>query len=273
MEKSWPKKATFNILFVGDVFGKLGRQILFQQLPILKKQHEIDLTIVNGENATHGCALSQTHFRQFKAAGIDVVTGGNHTFHLPEVYSFIGKTKTLLRPYNYVDVYPGKGTILIKRAGLKIRITNLLGTTFINGKLNDPFLSFQTLLKKGVSSDCHLVDFHGEASAEKAAFAWAFDGKITAVLGTHTHVQTNDARLLPQKTFFITDVGMTGPYHSIIGARPDYIIAAELGGKKKLIRPVTTGPKQLNAVVLKIDRQTHQIVEYETITQLFPASS
>lgn len=273
MKKSSLKKATFNILFIGDVFGKLGRQLLFAQLPLFKKRYAIDLAIANGENATHGCSISQAHFKQFITAGIDVVTGGNHTFHLAAVYDYIGKTKRLLRPHNFADIYPGKGTILIKKGGFKIRVTNLLGTTFINGKINDPFLAFQTLLTNKRPSDFHLVDFHGEASAEKAAFAWAFDGKITAVLGTHTHVQTNDARLLPKQTFFITDAGMTGPHDSIIGARPDYIVNAELSGKKKQIHPVTNGTKQLNAVVLKINRKNHKVVEYETIYQLFPITS
>ena len=273
MKKSSTKTSTFNLLFIGDVFARLGRKLLVAQLPIFQKQYQIHLTIVNGENATHGCAINEAHFRHLLKAGVDVVTSGNHIFHLPEVFTYIKKTKRLLRPYNYADCYPGNGTVLLRKSGLKIRITNLLGTTFINGKIVDPFLAFQTLLTKAKASDCHIVDFHAEASAEKAAFAWAFDGNVTAVLGTHTHVQTNDARLLPAQTFFMTDVGMTGAHNSIIGARPDYIIKAELTGTKKLIRPVEKGPLQFNAVVLRIDRQTGKVVEYETLYQLFPALS
>lgn len=261
---------TFNILFIGDLFGSLGRKIVQQQLNILQTKHKIDLTIVNGENATNGCSISKKHFRQLIDLGVDVVTMGNHTFHLKEMFDFINQAKAnLLRPLNFPKIFPGFGTTTLNRKNLKIRITNIMGNIYINEKVNNPFVTFSDLLKTNHDDDIHIVDFHGEASAEKATFAWAFDGKVTAVLGTHTHVQTNDARLLPKSTFFITDVGMTGPYNSIIGANPQPIIEAELTGKRKLIRPFKEGPKQLSAVVLNIDVKTKKVIKYKSIYQIF----
>ena len=261
-------KTTFNILFVGDIFGRVGRHLLSQNLKTYQTKYDIDLTIVNGENATNGCSISQKHLHQFLDFGVDIVTMGNHTFHLKEMASFIDEEKSLVRPYNLPFNRPGKGTILIERNGLKVQITNLIGNTFMDGKNADLFTSFWQL-QQTIQPDLHIVDLHAEATAEKAAFAWAFDGSVTAILGTHTHVQTNDARLLPQQTFFITDVGMTGPYNSVIGAKPDLIVKYELTGQRKLIRPAS-GDGKLSAVVLRVDLKTKKVTTYKVICDVFP---
>src|SRR5688572_8821366 len=206
------------ILAIGDIFGKIGRKIIKCYLGRIKQEYQIDLVIANVENATHGKGISFKHYQELKNYGIDIMTSGNHIFHLEETQKEIDKFSDLIRPLNSNPFHPGKGTILKEWGNKKIRITNLIGITFMPPAEN-PYSALEKILEND-KSDIHLVDFHAEATAEKAVFAHYFAGKITALWGTHTHVQTADERILPPSTAFITDLGMTGPSEGIIGAEP-----------------------------------------------------
>ena len=219
------------MLVIGDILGKTGRQVIENFLPQLKKeQGEIDLVIANVENATHGKGISYKHYQELKNAGIDIMTSGNHIFANEETRKYIQEVPDLLRPLNSNPYHPGPGTILTKIKGKKIRITNLLGTNFLPLATENPYFALEKILNLQ-DWDLHLVDFHAETTAEKIALALYFDkknvdgenGKISALWGTHTHVQTADERILPKGTGFITDLGMTGPHSGVIGAKPEVI--------------------------------------------------
>ncbi len=222
------------ILAIGDIFGKIGRRMIKDYLPEIKKKHQIDLVIANVENATHGKGISIEHYHKLKEYGIDVMTSGNHIFHQKGTLALITKVSDLLRPLNSNPYHPGQGSVLINLKGKKIRVTNLIGQTFMPAADN-PYFALEQLLKNK-DCDIHLLDFHAEATAEKNIFGYYFSGKITAFLGTHTHVQTADNRNIGE-TFFITDIGMTGPSEGIIGAEPAGIIQRSKYGYVSPMQP------------------------------------
>lgn len=250
-----------NILIVGDVFGRVGRNQLEKNIPIFKKKYNLDFIIVNGENTTNGSSLNFKHYLEFKKMGIDAITMGNHTFTSKDLLENIDKMDDLIRPYNYEKNTPGKGTKEFLVKGLKLRVTNLLGRNFMRQKVSNPFYSLDEIELK-CECDLHIVDFHAETTSEKIAIAHDFDGKITALVGTHTHVQTNDARLLNKGTFFITDIGMTGPIDSIIGAEPRPIIFNERTNLSVRFKPAI-GRGQFCAVLIKIDEKEKKVLEYK----------
>ena len=247
---------------IGDVFGSPGRNYLAKMLPSIRAQYNIDFVVVNGENTTHGKSILKKHYDFYKELGIDVITSGNHIYKIPEVKDYIGTTSDLLKPLNFNVLLPGNGTVEKTVKGHTIRITNLMGRVFMNPSEN-PYVCFDKLLLSS-SSDIHIVDFHAEATSEKAAFAWNYDGQITALVGTHTHVPTADARLLPKGTAFITDLGMTGPLNSIIGANPTEVIAKEKYGSFSHFKPAK-GPCQLSAAVISIDLITKKATNIQLI--------
>jgi len=261
------------VLIIGDIYSSVGREMVKIWIAKIKKKYEaeqntIDLVIANGENTTHGKSLSERHYHELKAAGIDIITSGNHIFGHPEVAKYIDSTPDLLRPLNYNPYHPGKGTIVLKVANKLVRVTNIIGRTFMD-KADNPYYALEQLItidkeNKKENSDIHIIDFHGEATAEKLAFAWYFDGQITCLVGTHTHVQTADNRLLPQGTAFISDVGMTGAFYSIIGASPTEVIYRD---RKSMPTQLKTaiGEGQFAAVVLTIDNKTNKAVKIERI--------
>lgn len=239
------------ILFVGDVFGKTGRRLLKEVLPQVKEQYGIDVVIVNGENVTHGKGLNHNHYNELCEDGIDLITMGNHTFSKKELFDYIDEADRLIVPLNQPRALPGVGSRVIIRGGKKIRVTNLLGLVFMDPKSANPFEVIEDLIKED-QSDIHIIDFHAEATAEKRALAEFVDGRVAAVLGTHTHVTTADERLLTQGTAFISDVGMTGPYNSVIGCAASSIIERDLKG---IMTPfsVVDDEGQFRAVVLEFD--------------------
>lgn len=249
------------ILFIGDVFGKTGRKILGEMLPKIKKAYHIDVTIVNGENVTHGKGLNHNHYNELTGLGIDLITMGNHTFSKRELFDYIEEADQLIVPLNQPRALPGVGSRVIKRKGKSIRVTNLLGLSFMDPKPNNPFEVMEDLLKED-HSDIHIVDFHAETTSEKIALGYFLDGKVTAVLGTHTHVATNDERLLPQGTAFMCDVGMTGPYDSVIGCEVQSIIDRNVKGVLTPFK-VAEDQGQLRGVVLDIDEKSNKV---KTIT-------
>lgn len=252
-----------NILMIGDVFGKTGRRLLKEVMPIIIKERSIDMVIVNGENVTHGKGLNRNHYNELCEDGVDVITMGNHTYSKKELFDYIDEADRLVVPLNRPRALPGVGSRVVEKQGRKIRVTNLLGLAFMDPKTANPFEVIDDLLEND-DSDIHIVDFHAEATAEKRAFAMYVDGRVDAVLGTHTHVATADERLLPKGTAFITDVGMTGPYDSVIGCEAESIIERDLKGIMTPFKVVEDGG-QLRGVILHFNKK-NQCTGIERVT-------
>jgi len=211
------------ILFIGDIVAKVGRETVKNLLDTVVKEHNIQLVIANGENATHGRGLTKKHYQQLIDLGIEVITLGNHFDDRQEIRNYIDKVDNLVRPLNLLENYPGKGSIVVTKNGINIRVTNVLLQSFMKMPVASPYASLATLINESEPS-IHIVDVHGEATAEKLALAYAFDGQVSAILGTHTHVQTRDYQVMPQGTAYISDVGMTGPKNGIIGVEKTSVI-------------------------------------------------
>lgn len=253
-----------NILMIGDIYARAGRVAISKYLSRIIKKYNIDLVIANGENVTHGKSLSKHHYNELKKAGINIITSGNHIFHNSEVLNYIKEVKDLLKPANINSFTPGQGTVIININNKKVRVTNLMGRNFMN-PVDNPYTIFEEIIVNN-NSDLHFVDFHAEASAEKLAFAWNYDGVITGLFGTHTHVQTADNRLLPKGTAYITDVGMCGSYNSIIGANPKEIIIKEKTGLPIRFEPAEENDKLIfSAALLQIDYKTNKAIKIERI--------
>ena len=213
------------ILVVGDVVGKPGRDAILHQLNKIKKEENIDAAIVNGENSAGGSGLTDKISREFFSNGVDVITSGDHIWKKREIYSFLDETDRLIRPLNYPLGAPGKGfTVVQLSSGLKIGVINLLGRVFMDA-VDCPFHAVGKAIRE-ISEETNIivVDIHAEATSEKVAMGWFLDGKVSAVVGTHTHIQTADEKVLPEGTAYITDCGMTGPYDSVIGRVKENII-------------------------------------------------
>lgn len=242
-----------NILFIGDVFGEIGRDMIAEYLPRIKNKYHVDLVIANVENATHGKGLIKKHYDFFLFQGISLMTMGNHTYSKKEILDYIDEADRLIVPLNKPRALPGVGSRQITFMNKKIRVTNLLGLTFMDGKSQNPFESIDDLLKQD-DSDIHIVDMHAEATSEKIALGYYLDGRVSAVLGTHTHVTTADEKILPHHTAYQSDVGMTGPYESVIGCDKDVIVKRMLDG---IMGPfvVAKGEGQLRATLLTFNDQ------------------
>lgn len=228
----------FNILFIGDVFGKPGRHVVNHFLPLLKEEENISFVICNNENATHGNGCNYNHYKELTAVGVNCFTSGNHFLGVKDPFTRGTEMPNQLRPLNFNDKYPLIGTKIFKFNDIRIRVTNIIGNTYMDLGQNNPFESFEKLLENCEPSDIHFVDFHGEATGEKRAFAEYFDGKITCMVGTHTHVQTADEKILPKGTAFISDVGSCGPEDSVLGADKNAMISkAAFGIRCKQVNP------------------------------------
>lgn len=212
-------------LFIADIVGKPGLDITTFYLNGLIKKYEPDIVIANGENAHEGKGITETIAAYYKSLGIDVITGGNHTWDNYKVFNILKEQENVLRPANYPRGLPGKGYyVYMAKSGAKIAVLNLQGRTFMQ-TIDCPFQAAAFLLDKiHLETKNIIVDFHAEATAEKQALAWYLDGKVSAFIGTHTHVQTADERILPGGTAYITDAGMTGPHDSVIGMKKEISI-------------------------------------------------
>jgi 2',3'-cyclic-nucleotide 2'-phosphodiesterase len=216
--------ATTTILFVGDVVGGIGRRTLLDLLPALREAHRPTFVVVNGENAAGGLGITPKIADEFLAAGIDVITLGNHAYHRREILPYLDKQPRLLRPQNYLRSHPGSGVTVVEREGVRLGVVNLCGNVFLHGgRPAFPEIDAVLLSLEG-KVDHVLVDFHAEATSEKVGMGWHLDGRVTAVVGTHTHVPTADARVLPGGTAHITDVGMTGPRGGVIGVKREQAV-------------------------------------------------
>lgn len=238
------------VLFIGDVIGKPGRRALQVLLPSLRRELTPDLVIANGENAAGGNGLTLDTAHEILSAGVDVITSGNHIWDQKEFLPHLDGELPVLRPLNYPPGVPGKG--YLQRG--EVVVVNLQGRTFM-APIDCPFRTADDLLHRLTHARIIIVDFHAEATSEKQAMGWYLDGRVSAVLGTHTHVPTADPRILPKGTAFVTDVGMCGPYNSIIGVEVQDILERFLLQTPKRFT-VASGPAVLNAVLVDIDDQS-----------------
>lgn len=245
-----------NILFIGDVVGSPGRKMIESQLPRLKETYRPQLTIVNGENAAGGKGITEKIYKQLLNAGAQVITLGNHTWNKREIFDFIDDASSLIRPANFPANNPGQGIIYKNINGEEIAVLNLQGRVFLDDTDNPFHVGEKLIAEARKRTNKIIVDFHGEATSEKLAFAWYVDGKVSAVLGTHTHVQTADERILPEGTGYITDVGMTGPYNGIIGVERDAVINRFITNLPARFEVDRKGPNQLNACFIKLNPET-----------------
>ena len=251
------------ILCVGDVVATAGCQTLERLLPAVKRQYGVDVCIVNGENAADGNGLTPTAFRSIMDSGADVVTGGNHIYRRRELYEVLDDHPFLLRPANYPASAPGKGVCVIDRGRYQVAVVNLMGLVYMD-PLACPFETLDKVLSELGNPRFCVVDFHAEASAEKKALAYYADGRISALFGTHTHVQTADEQILPEGTGFIPDVGMTGPTQSVLGVCPEQSIA-KMKGKLPVRFTAAPGPTAINAVLFTLDDKTGKTTEVERL--------
>jgi 2',3'-cyclic-nucleotide 2'-phosphodiesterase len=247
--------SSLKILVIGDIVGRVGRIGITQFLETYKKEKNPDLVIGNVENLAHGKGVTERTLDEMKEAGIDVFTSGNHIWRKPEGIQLLSTEEHLIRPANYPPGAPGKGTTSIQVGAYEILVINLLGRVYMRDDVDDPFRAIDEILEahKSKTYAAILVDFHAEASSEKAAFGWYCDGRITTVWGTHTHVPTADGRLLLKGTGFISDVGMTGPYDSVIGVESEVIIKGFTTGLPVKHEYAEEGTAIINAVELTID--------------------
>ncbi|MCX6744933.1 MAG: TIGR00282 family metallophosphoesterase [Candidatus Parcubacteria bacterium] len=260
--------SNLKILFLGDIFGKIGRQAVIAGLPKLKKKYEPDLVIANGENLSHGKGLTETTTQEMMAAGIDFFTSGNHVWDKKDAYILLSKKDfPLVRPANYPEDTPGSGDKVVQ-VGLKsILIINLVGRVFFREDFDDPFRCVDKILEKHKHENLAaiIVDFHAEATSEKRALGFYLDGRISAFIGSHTHVQTADDQILEQGTAYISDVGMTGAKNSVIGLDKRIIIKNFLSQVNDPGEIPESGICQINGVYLEIDTKTQKAVKIERV--------
>ncbi|NLC95116.1 MAG: TIGR00282 family metallophosphoesterase [Bacilli bacterium] len=254
-----------NVLFIGDIFGSLGRETVKKYLEEIINAYNVSFVIANGENAAHGRGITETMYNELLENGINVLTMGNHTFDNHDIFNFIDSAKFLLRPANMDKSVPGKGYDIFTINDIKIGVINLMGRTYMP-PVNCPFRTFDEIydLIKSITPII-VVDFHAEATSEKIAFGYYVDGKATAIIGTHTHVQTADNRILSNGTAYITDVGMTGPLNGVIGVEKDNVINRFINGLPSRFNQVENGDIQFSAVILNIDSQTGKAKEIRRI--------
>ena len=244
-----------DILFIGDIVGSPGRKATSEVLGKMRSEGFPDVVVANGENAAGGFGLTEDVFNELLDVGVSVVTMGNHTWDKQEIFGFIGHSDRLVRPLNYPEGTPGRGWTLFTAHGITVAVINVMGRAFMP-TVDCPFRAVEKALQEiDGEAPVVLVDIHAEATAEKMALAWHFDGRVSAVLGTHTHVQTADETILPGGTGYLSDAGMTGPRDSIIGMRRDLAVRKILSGLPTRLE-VATGPTQFNAVRLSIDGAT-----------------
>jgi len=256
---------TVRILFIGDIFGKSGRDIARRAIPALVERQQIDFVIANVENSAAGFGVTGDIADTILGFGVDAMTSGNHVWDKKEVLDYFPRQPKLLRPANFPAGAPGRGSFVGRtRTGEPIGVINLMGRIFMT-PLDDPFAgALREIEAMRAKTRVIIVDFHAEATSEKIAMGWHLDGRVTAVFGTHTHVQTADERILPKGTACLTDVGMTGPHDSIIGVTIEAALGRFLTGMPAKFE-AATGPARLNAVVVTADAATGKAVAIERL--------
>lgn len=252
------------ILAVGDLVGTAGVKKLQEKLQTIKEQEDVNFTIVNGENAAEGMGITEKNFKDILAQGVDVITMGNHTWGKKDIFRFIDHPK-IIRPANYPQGVVGKGYSIYECNNKKIAVINLIGRVDINVLSENPFIIANKIIDKIKGKvDIIIIDFHAEATAEKIAMGYYLDGKVTAIFGTHTHVQTADEKILPHGTGYITDIGMTGPKNSVIGMNIEASIKrfeTTLPEKYK----IAEGESMLNGVIFEINDENCKVEKIKRI--------
>jgi metallophosphoesterase (TIGR00282 family) len=253
------------LLFVGDIVGKPGRELVRRGLGAIVARHQIDLVIANGENAAAGFGITPDLADDLFAYGVHVITGGNHTWDKKEIVPYIAEQSRLLRPANFPTGTPGRGRVVVRTTnGVPIGVVNVMGRVFMTA-IDDPFrIVLDEIQAVREEARIVLVDFHAEATSEKVAMGWHLDGRVAAIVGTHTHVPTADARVLPQGTAYITDVGMTGPHDSVIGVDRHAILQRFQTALPQRFEVATENPR-LNAVIVTADEATGRAVAIERV--------
>lgn len=251
------------LLFIGDVVGSGGCDFLMRMLPQFKRKNSIDVCIANGENSAQGNGVTPFSCKQIFDSGVDFITLGNHSFKRPEITEYLDSGVSVIRPFNFPEGAPGEGVGIIDKGRYRIAVINLLGTVY-SEPLGNPFSEIEKALLKTDGCKTVILDFHAEATAEKRAMGFFLDGRVTAVLGTHTHVQTADNQILPKGTAYITDAGMTGPVQSVLGIEPSLAIR-----KMKTNLPVrfenAGGEYMINGCILEIDEKTGKALSIERV--------
>jgi len=263
------RAARMRCLVIGDIIGKPGRLAIGHALPDLRAELDLDMVIANGENVAAGAGLTPSLAEELLTSGIDVLTSGNHIWDKREIYDYLDTDRPVLRPANYPDDAPGRGWLIHRlEDGEPVAVINLMGRVFMN-QLDSPFTLADALLDGAAEPlpALRFVDFHCEITSEKNAMGWHLDGRVTAVVGTHTHVPTADARVLPDGTAYISDVGMTGPRDSVIGFRLDTVLPRFLCHLPTRFE-VAEGPVSLNAALIEADRVTGKAVSIVLIQRL-----
>jgi metallophosphoesterase (TIGR00282 family) len=246
---------TIKLLFIGDIVGSVGRKALKNVLPGLKSKYRPDVVLVNGENAAHGRGINQAITREFFDQGVHGITMGNHTWDNREIFDFIDDEPRLIRPANFPYGTPGNGYMSLKAAGKDLLVINLQGRTFLP-PLDCPFQTVDAILEReGGRHQYIFVDFHAEATSEKIAMGWYLNGRVSAVVGTHTHVQSNDNRVLPGGTAYLTDVGMVGPRDGILGMEQEGVMHRFLTQLPSRF-VVDEGKWHFHAALIELDEQT-----------------
>jgi 2',3'-cyclic-nucleotide 2'-phosphodiesterase len=260
------RKTTLRILFIGDIVGRPGRELVRRGLAALVDHHAVDIVIANAENAAAGFGITREIGDQILDWGVDVMTSGNHIWDKKEAIDYIGAEPRLLRPANYPAGVPGNGSYLARtKDGRSIGVINVMGRVFMLG-IDDPFtVVLREIEAMRQRTHVIFVDFHAEATSEKIAMGWHLDGKVTALVGTHTHVQTADERILPRGTAYLTDVGMTGPHDSVIGVETEAALGRFLNAMPARFETATGNPR-LNAVLVEADEKTGLATRIERLS-------
>ena len=255
------------ILFLGDIVGIPGRKAIKDNLARIREKESIDLVFANGENASGGYGLKAKHAKEFFKAGVDGITGGNHIWKYKDLYSMLDSDKRILRPLNYAAHLPGTGLRIFEKKGLPpVAVFNIIGRTFMP-PIDCPFAAMESALD-ALPADIpvQIVDFHAEATGEKIAMGYFLEGKVSAVVGTHTHVQTNDAKVLPGGTAYLTDLGMCGAVDSCLGMKPEIILDRYLTGLPRQLE-AASGPGILQGAIFDIEDTTGNAVSMTTFKQ------
>lgn len=255
------------ILFIGDVMGNVGQTAIATYLPKLKRRYKPQVTIVNGENATRGRGISEAVYKDFLSAGADVITMGNHTWDNNELFDFIAGAKKLVRPLNFPPATtPGQGYTLVNVNGVKLAVINLQGNVFMGQNLANPFTTVEPLVQELRATTPNIfIDFHAETTSEKEAMAWYLDGQVSAVVGTHTHVQTSDERVLPAGTAFLSDVGFTGPYNGILGMTRENVIQRFLEQMPTRFNVQEDSPAVVSGCVIDVDQRNGHATKIQRV--------
>lgn len=250
------------VLVIGDIVGSVGRKVALENIQKLKEKYPIDLVIANGENSAHGKGITNKIYNQLLAGGVDCITMGNHTFSKDAIYNFIDDAENMVRPVNMLPTNIGKNYWIKEINGLKVAVINLIGEVFMYNVDASPFSTMEKMLNK-IDADIFIVDFHGEATSEKIAFAYKFSDRIQAVLGTHTHVQTADEQII-NKCAYISDIGMCGVYRSVIGCDVENTLKRFTTNEKTKYM-IAEGDGIFNAVLIDIDEKLKAATHIERI--------